>query len=84
VADTKNGFQFSSCKPSSSGSEQQLGTYLVTIRVDGKLCGRDIEPQLFTGYLFVGNARNGNKLTMVFEKGDWKKDKQLPKPKRSK
>jgi len=83
VADTKNGFHFSSCKPSSSGSEQQLGTYLVTIRVDGKLCGSDIEPHLFTGYLFVQDAGNSNKLNIVFEKGDWKKDKRLPKPKRS-
>lgn len=82
VADTGNGFQFSSCKPSSS-TGGQLGTYLVKIRVDGKLGGKDIEPQFFAGYLFIGNMKDNQPLTMVLEKGDWKKDKRLPNPKRA-
>ncbi len=81
VSDTTNGFRFSACKPSSSGSGQ-LGTYLVKIRVDGKLGGKDIEPQFFAGYLYIGNVRGSQTLTMILEKGDWRKDKRIPKPKR--
>lgn len=82
VADTTNGFQFSACRPSSSSSGQ-VGIYLVKIRVNGKLNGMDIEPQFFDGYLYVGNMKGSETLTMVLEKGDWAKDKRLPKPKRS-
>jgi hypothetical protein len=76
VAHTLKNFQFTACKPSTSDSAV-LGLYIVRIRVDGKLMGADIEPQVFDGYLYVQQAANDGSLTMLFGQGDWKKDKHL-------
>ncbi len=80
VADTADGFQFSACKPSATYDRGRLGLYLVKIKVDGKLRGNSIEPQLFEGYLYVEDAKKGKPPKIIFERGDWKKDKRLPKP----
>jgi len=81
VAETSNGFQFAACKPSSSSSGA-LGLYVVRVRVDGKLMGSDMQPQYFDGYLYVEKAKKDETLTLLFEKGDWKKNKRLRKLKR--
>ena len=55
VADNRNGFRFSFCKPSHFGTDL-MGLYSpITIRIDGKLNGRNIKPQFFSGYLYVNN-----------------------------
>lgn len=79
IANTASGFQFSFCRPSSAEGGL-LGLYVVKIRVDGKLKGSPIEPQVFDGYLYVSSARKGQAPTIVFERGDWNKDRRLPRP----
>ena len=78
VAHTLKNFQFTACKASTSEGAV-LGLYIMRIRVDGKLMGADIEPQVFDGYLYVEQARADPGLTMLFGQGDWQKDKRLRK-----
>lgn len=78
VAHTLKNFQFTACKTSTSDSAV-IGLYIMRIRVDGKLMGAAIEPQVFDGYLYVEQAGTASGLTMLFGQGDWKKDKRLRK-----
>jgi hypothetical protein len=79
VADTAGGFRFSACKPS-SGEGGPLGIYVVKVRLNGRLKGNPIEAQYFEGHLYVESARQGKGLTLLFERGDWKKNRRLPRP----
>jgi hypothetical protein len=67
VADNLNGFQFCLCKPSRA-SRDLLGIYSpITVRIDGKLNGKNIKPQYFHGYLYVSNrmGESGEMMTTV-------------------
>ncbi len=79
VADTSRGFNFASCRPSGSTNHGLLGIYLVQVRVDGKLRGKDIEPQRFDGYLYVEDTKGDGSLSLIFGKSDWRKDPRLRK-----
>jgi len=46
--------------------------------------GKNIKPKFFNGYLYIRNSIEGigdEIYYFVFEKGDWMKDKRIPKPK---
>jgi hypothetical protein len=85
VADTINNFSFSVC--ASRGARHDLmGVNLIRVRLDGKMNGKNIKPKFFDGYLYIMNSLESNGeivYARIFEKGNWMKDKRIPKPKDS-
>jgi hypothetical protein len=56
--------------------------YVIKIRVDGQLRGRDISPRYFNGYLYIEHLEDmdeNKKPQMFFKEGDWAKDKHISK-----
>ena len=103
VASFKNGLVFSYC----SGAREPVGAglFLIKIRVDGKVRGRNIYPRFFEGYIYANidtyiynSIENRSKTVadgtigkeeikdnvpfnipiLVFNSGDWRKDKRIP------
>lgn len=55
IASNSGGFRFSFYEPPNHGTDL-MGLYSpVIVRIDGKLNGKNIKPQFFSGYLFVNN-----------------------------
>lgn len=86
------GFIF--CKP--SRKVDLHGVYPITIRIDGKYNGKDIKPVYFNGYLYTEKITTTNRNPdgtlsdiptginpydiIIFDEGDWTKDKRIPVP----
>jgi hypothetical protein len=63
-----------------------MGVNLIRVRLDGKMNGKNIKPKFFDGYLYIMNSLESNGeivYARIFEKGNWMKDKRIPKPKDS-